>query len=161
MLKNWLILGATVLLLISCHGRVRLEQVERGGEWLSWTPTERARYVSAYLDGYLGGRLQACEVADKLFEVGMPHRLGDDQHATEVPSGRCLAEVNTFSRFKFTNSRLDVSAYTNPITEFYTKHPEYNGVPFPFLLQSLSDKGCSTSDDLYQMARSGKLHVVR
>jgi len=121
--------------------------------------TEEPMY--GYLDGYLLARNRACDVADDLFEVGMPHRLGDDQHPTEIPSGRCLAVVDTFSRYKFKDSSLDVDVYVKPITEFYSKHPQYQAVPFPFLMEFLSDKKCSTADQLYQMALAGKLSVVR
>jgi len=154
--------GAVVFLLFSCKaGRLRPEQMERGGEWLSWTTSERNRYVYGFIDGYLQGRLIACEAADQLFEVGQPHRLGDDQHPTDIPSGRCLASVDTYSRFKYISSGGDLSAYTNPITEFYTKHPEYQGVPFPFLLKYLSDNKCTTADELFRMALKGELHNIR
>ena len=156
-------IGSIAFLMISCRAeRVHTEQIERGGgEWLSWTTSERNRYVYGYLDGYLLARNRACDVADDLFEVGMPHRLGDDQHPTEIPSGRCLAVVDTFSRYKFKDSSLDVDVYVKPITEFYSKHPQYQAVPFPFLMEFLSDKKCSTADQLYQMALAGKLSVVR
>jgi hypothetical protein len=155
-------IGAVVLLLISCRAeKVRPGQLERGGEWLSWTRSERNRYVYGFLDGYMLARMRACNAADDLFEVGQPHRLGDEQHPTEVPSGRCLASVDTYSRFKYTNSAVDISVYANPITEFYTKHPEYQGIPFPFLMEFLSDKQCSTADELFQMALKGKLRVIR
>ena len=155
-------IGTVALLMISCRTeKVHTEQIERSGEWMSWTPTERNRYVFGYLDGYLLARSRACNAADKLFEVGMPHRLGDDQHPTEIPSGRCLAAVDEYSRFKYKDSTLDFSIYANPITEFYSKHPDYQGVPFPFLMEFLSDKKCSTGDQLYQMALAGKLRVIR
>jgi hypothetical protein len=78
-----------------------------------------------------------------------------------MPSARCLASVDEYSRYKYTAAKLDVSNYEKPITEFYTKHPEYKGVPFPFLMEFLSDKKCSTAEELYQKAATGELHVVR
>ena len=154
--------AALALLLVGCHARkVQENQPERGGEWLSWTPSERGRFVHGYLDGYLMARLRACEVADNLFEVNQPHQLGNGQHSTDMPSARCLASVDEYSRYKYTGSELDVSTYEKPITEFYTKHPEYTGVPFPFLMEFLSDKKCSTAEELYQKAATGELHVVR
>ena len=128
---------------------------------MSWTTNERNRYIDGFISGYLKARLAACNAADNLFEVGHPHQLGDDQHPTEVPSGRCLAAVDTYSRYKFVNSSIDFTAYTNVITEFYTKHPEYQGIPFPHLIEVLSDKKCSTADQLYQMALKGELRPVR
>jgi len=154
--------GALVSLTIICMAaQVRPEQIERGGEWLSWSAHERNRYVDGFISGYLKARLSACNAADNLFEVGQPHRLGDDQHPTEVPSGRCLAAVDTYSRYKYLNSSIDFTVYTNVITEFYTKHPEYQGIPFPHLIEVLSDKKCSTADQLYQMALKGELRPVR
>jgi len=120
--------GALVSLTIICMAvQVHPEQIERGGEWLSWSANERNRYVDGFISGYLKARLTVCNAADNLFEVGQAHRLGDDQHPTEVPSGRCLAAVDTYSRYKYVNSSIDFTAYTNVITEFYTKHPEYQG----------------------------------
>jgi hypothetical protein len=153
---------AVVLLLISCKAeKVRPEPFGSGGEWLSWTQSERNRYVIGFLDGYLMARHTACIAADSLFEVGQPHRMGDDQHPTEYPSGRCLASVDEYSRFKYIDSMVDLSAYTIPITEFYAKHPEYRGILVPSLMEFLSDKKCSTSDQLFEMAQTGKLHIIR
>ena|ERR1700693_1838301 len=155
-------IGAVTLLMISCRdGRVHTEQIDRGGEWLSWSQRERERYVYGFLDGWMKSRVTACGETDKLFEVGQPHRMGDEQHPTDIPSGRCLAAVDTYSRFKYTDSTLDVSVYSKPITEFYTKHPEFEGIPFPFLLEYLGDNKCSTSEELYRTALAGKLHVIR
>ena len=75
----------------------------RGGEWLSWTPMQRTAYVQGFADGYMIGFWEACELADQLFEVGQPHRLGDKDHPTEVPSGRCLAHRGEFSKAKDEN----------------------------------------------------------
>jgi hypothetical protein len=74
-------------------------------------------------------------------------------------SGRCLASVDNHSRY--IGSRVDLAVYEVPITEFYTKHPEYQGVPFPFLMEYLSDEKCSTADELFQMAQKEKLRVIR
>ena len=150
------------LLLISCKAdKIQLEPWERGGDWVSWTQSERNSYFIWFLDGYLMARHTACIAADSLFEVGKPHRMGDEQHPTEYPSGRCLASVDEYSRFKYINSMVDLSAYTIPVTEFYAKHPEYRGILIPSLMGFLSDKQCSTSDQLFQMAQIGKLHVIR
>ena len=137
--------------------QVRPGQIERGGEWLSWSLAERNRYTDGFISGYLAVRLKACNTADALFEVGQPHRLGDEQHPTDVPSGRCLAAVDTYSKFKYVNSAIDFGPYTNAITEFYTKHPEYQDIPFPHLMQALSDTKSSSADQLYQMVQKGEL----
>jgi len=129
----------------------------RGGEWMSWTPMQRTAYVQGLADGYMLGFHEACELADRLFEVGQPHRLGDKDHPTEVPSGRCLAHRGEFSEAKLEqNGQFNVDAYTDVITTFYEKYPGYRDFPFPFLLQNLSSQ-YDTADHLYKMAMNGGL----
>ena len=155
-------IAAVVLALNSCGTeKPRSEQAERGGQWLSWSPNERTRFVHGFLDGYLIARNRACGAADALFEVGQPHRLGDEQHPTDIPSGRCLARVDTYSRYRYIGSTVDLAVYVRPITEFYIKHPEYQGISFPFLMEYLSDQKCGTADELFQMVLKGKLRVIR
>jgi hypothetical protein len=93
-------IAVVVLLLTSCKAnKIRPELLERGNEWMSWNTAERNRYVLGYVDSYLTARHTACVAADTLFEVGQTHRMGDEQHPTEFPSGRCLASVDDYSRF--------------------------------------------------------------
>src|SRR4029077_9549587 len=88
----------------------------RGGEWLSWTPVQRTAYVQGFADGYMLGFYRACDLADQLFETDKPHRLGDEHHPTEVPSGRCLAQRGEFSRTRLDEKgQVDVSAYIDVI----------------------------------------------
>jgi hypothetical protein len=129
----------------------------RGREWLSWTPVQRTAYVEGFADGYMLGFKKACDLADQLFETDKPHRLGDAQHPTEVPSGRCLAHRGEFSSAKLDEkSHFDVSAYTDIITAFYEKHTSCRDFPFPFLLQTLSSE-YTTADQLYESALKGGL----
>jgi hypothetical protein len=124
----------------------------RGGEWLSWTPVQRTAYAQGFADGYMLGFYRACDLADQLFETGKPHRLGDKDHPTEVPSGRCLAHRGEFSRTKLDDKgQFDVSAYTDVITAFYEKHISCRDFPFPFLLQALSSE-YATADQLHESA---------
>jgi len=70
-------------------------------------------------DGYMLGSYCACDLADQLFEVGQPHRLGEKDHPTELPSGRCLAHRSEFSKAKLDEKgQFDVGAYTDVITAF-------------------------------------------
>jgi hypothetical protein len=87
-------------------------------------------------------------------------RVGDEQHPSEVPSARCLARMEKYSKARYT-SGPDFSTYTDVITEFYTKHPEYQGIPFMNLMKWLSDRNHKTADDLYQMALKGEMRPVR
>ncbi len=154
--------GALAMLVIICvAAQVRPEQLERGGEWLSWSQGERNAYVYGLISGYLKGSLEACNAADALFEVGQGHRLGDEQHPSEIPSARCLARRDNYSKCKYISSTVDCSPYTTVITEFYTKHHEYQGIPFPNLMDSLSDSKHKTTDQLYQMALKGEIRPIR
>jgi len=154
--------GALAVLLILGNGeQVSREQVDRGGEWLSWSPGEQAVYVDGFITGYLQGSLSACETADKLFEVNKPHSLGDEHRPSEIPSARCLARMETYSKASYREGfGPDFTAYTDVITEFYTKHPEYRGIPFVNLMKLLSDRNYKTSDQLYQMAMKGELRPL-
>jgi hypothetical protein len=118
---------------------------------------QRTVYAEGFADGYMVGFLNACELADQLFEVGKPHRLGDEQHPSEIPSARCLTHRGEFSKAKLDDKgQFDVSAYTDVITTFYEKHPTCRDFPFPFLLQTLKSE-YATADHLYEMAMNGGL----
>jgi len=161
--KHFVGIGTLVILVIICTAaQFRTDQVDRGGEWLSWSPGQRATYVNGFITGYLQGSHRACDVADQLFEVDKPHRLGEQHDSGDNPSARCLARMDEYSKAKY--SELfgpDFTAYTDVITEFYTKHPEYRGIPFLNLMKSLSDRNYKTADQLYQMALKGELRPLR
>lgn len=143
--------------------QVRANQLDRGGEWLSWTDGQRATHVSGFISGYREGVHSACEVAEKLFtEPGKMYRLGDEHHPSEMPSARCLARMGEFSKARFTEEKgPDLTLYTDPITEFYSKHPDYEAVPFDELLLFLADGKCDTADQLYQRVLKGEIHRLR
>ena len=126
----------------------------RGGEWLSWTPMQRTAYVQGLADGYMIGFSKACELTDQLFEVGKPHRLGNEHHPSEIPSSRCLSHRGEFSKAKLDEKgQFDVGAYRDVITDFYEKHPICRDFPFPFLLQTLSSQ-YATADQLTRRLRT-------
>ena len=156
-------IGALITLaVIGLVAQVRTDQVDRGGEWLSWSPGQRTTYVDGFITGYLQGSQIACYVSDELFEVGKPHRLGDQRDPGDLPSARCLARMEEYSKAKYTEgSGPDFTAYTGVITKFYTEHPEYRGIPFVNLMKSLSDRAYKTADQLYQMALKGELRPLR
>lgn len=116
-----------------------------GQEWLSWSPTERSAFMNGFVTGYLRGTSAACNAADELFEANKPHS------ATDRPSERCRGRVDLYSK--------DSDAYTTVLTEFYTKHPEYQGIPSAYLLSFLSDSRYKTADQLYQMAIKGEMRT--
>lgn len=147
----------SVALCLSGSGQTKRALHGRGGEWLDWTPVQRTAYVQGFADGDMLGFHEACELADQLFESDKPHRLGDKERPTDVPSGRCLAHRSEFSKAKLDEKeQVDVGAYTDVITAFYEKHPVCRDIPFPFLLQNLGST-FATADELYEMAVKGAL----
>ncbi len=116
-----------------------------GVEWLSWSPSERSAFMNGFVTGYLRGTSKACNAADDLFEVNNPHSVSDR------PSEKCHGRVDLYSK--------DSDAYTTVLTEFYTKHPEYRGIPSAYLLSFLSDSQYRTADQLYQMAVKGEMRT--
>jgi hypothetical protein len=159
----WLVI-IVMLLLSFCSfitAQLKPSEIGRGDEWLSWHPERRQGYVFGYIDGYLGGTLSSCNLADELFETGKPHTLGDGHHPSDQPSARCLAHRGEFSKFfsdrnVVKDGHLDVSIYTDVITEFYEKHGNCREYPFSFLMENLSLK-YSTADELYEAASRGEL----
>ena len=164
-LAKVVLVAAVLALTVNCGRKNRTvltkvsdDQIERGGEWLSWNLAQKNAYTYGFLDGYMKGTLDACNAADELFEAGQYHRLGDEHHPTEVPSGRCLAQIDReYSKVRFTDSGVDASAYSAVISEFYTRHPEYKGIPFPSLMLLLTDKKHKTADQIYEMAVKGEI----
>jgi len=149
-----LVTGTLVLMLIiTLSAQVPPAQIDRGQEWLSWSPAEKAIYVNGFLTGYSNGSHAACLLTEELFEVGKRHQLEDQ------PSARCYARLETYTKFTRSNSGSDFSNYTNVITDFYTQHPEYQNIPFFYLMRYLSDRQYKTSDELYRMALKGELRT--
>lgn len=126
---------------------------DEGKEWLAWTPAERNVYIHGFIEGYWRGTDAACMLTDELFEVGKPHRLG------QTPSGRCEARIEEYTKIKTSDSGPDFSAYTTVITEFYTKHPEYQNIPKVYLLSFLTNRNYKTADQLYEMAVKGEMRT--
>jgi hypothetical protein len=124
-----------------------------GKEWLAWTPAERNVYVQGFIEGYLRGTNSACRLADELFEVGKPHRVG------QGPRGRCEARLEKYTKIKIADSGPDLSAYTTVLTEFYTKHPEYQNIPKVYLLSFLTDRAYKTADQLSEMAMKREIRT--
>ena len=157
LMKKMLYLAGFILSVVSCFSAAAQVKPESGEEWLSWTPVQRSAYVYGLVSGYLIGFHHACNLADQLFETDKPHRLGDEQHPTDAPSGRCLAHLGEFSKPKLDKKgHPDISAYTDVITAFYEAHIDCRDFPFPFLLQSIGTT-YATADQLYDSAVKGKL----
>jgi hypothetical protein len=152
MMKTLPVMGACVALVLVMGARsATAAGLNEGKEWLAWTPAERNVYVRGFIEGYWRGSQSTCRLADDLFEVNKTHRLG------EGPSGRCEARLENYTKIEITDSGPDFSAYTTIITEFYTKHPEYQNIAKVHLLYFLSDRNFKTADQLYQIAVKGEI----
>jgi hypothetical protein len=162
-IKGWSgVAVLAVFLILANRPQLPLEQIDRGGQWLSWSPKERDAYVDGFVSGYLQGSNSACNVADDLFGTGKTYTLDDGHRPTDMPSARCLARMEKYSKGTFREGQgLDLSAYTGVVTDFYTNHPEYRGIPFFNLIKLLSDGNNKTADQIYQMAKRGELRPLR
>ena len=146
--------------LATIAAQVHPEQIGQGGQWLTWNTNERISYVHGFLDGYLGGTYQLCEAARDLFKVRDPNRVSKDAVPGAESTVLCLDNRNDYSKGR-SSSGFDLTPYTSVITDFYTKHPEYQAVPFGQLMLSLADRKCDTADQLYQKALQGELRRAR
>lgn len=143
----------SVILIVVLHSTsMPQNQLDRGGEWLSWSPAERNVFINGFIAGYTNGSYKACLAANDLFEVGQSHRLN------EQPSMRCSAHLETYSKYYYRGSP-DFSSYTTVITEFYTKYPEHRNIPFVYILSFLNDQQYKTADQLHLMALQGELRT--
>lgn len=155
--RNWLmVIGLLVLFsTIAASQSQTSDRVELyrhpGLLWLSWSATERENFVYGYIQGYGHGMNEACLAADDLFEKDKTHQFGQEDVSSTFPSARCRASVAQYSNVKIDLSKgPDFSAYTTVITEFYTKHREYQDTPFTILMESLADTKGLTADDIYR-----------
>ena len=147
MMKRLPMTGVCIaLLLLTSTVLAAPAEVGGGKEWLAWSMAERNVYIRGFIEGYWRGTHSTCELADDLFEVGKPHRL------YQGPAGRCEAHLDNYSKIGTPDTTPDFTAYTSVMTEFYTKHPEYQNIPQVYLMSFLTDRNYKTADQLYQMA---------
>ena len=153
-MKNFLMVaGFALLMVLRFAGSSAPVTPGSGQEWLSWNPAERNSYVEGFFDGYGRGSQTACRNLDQIFEAGQSHRLGDS------PSARCANRLEHYSRLKMMDSEVDASVYTSVLTEFYSKHSEYQNIPVVYLMSFLTDSERKTADQLYQMALKGEMRT--
>jgi hypothetical protein len=152
MVRTFLVTGACAVVLFSTGAvPATREKVNSGTAWLAWSAAEKEVYVRGFIFGYGNGSEAACKLADELFEVGKHHRLG------EGPGARCENRVKQYTKIKILDSGFDFGAYTSVVTDFYTKHPEYQNVSETYLLSLLSDQDYKSADQLYQMVLKGAM----
>jgi len=139
--RTLLIIGVfSFLILTAMADRTSSSSAVVTGEgWLSWSPEQRIIFVDTYLMGYLSGKLDACEAADKLFELEKPVR-----DLNETVDARCVRHAKSYSK--------DAYHYASVITQFYTEHVEYHNIPNVYLMMLLTDDRYQTADEIYQAA---------
>jgi hypothetical protein len=153
-----------VFLLFGCHmhyvGANSAGHKSFGEQWLSWSAAEQYNFVVAYTQGYETGMFNACRAVN---DLSKDDDLKDAEHDAMVhtfPYERCRSAVGEYTKVKFDPTREpDVSAYTNTITEFYSKHTEYRNIPYLYLMELLNDKEHKTAEQIYSMARAGEIRT--
>jgi hypothetical protein len=117
-------------------------------EWSALSVNERVAYMEGYTDGYSIGASAACDNADQLFNTkGQVLPNGTLSNPVEL----CDAALDHFTRMGHRGkTRASFSVYSDAITEFYQKYPQYKNAPFSFLTKLLSDKNYQTADQLFQ-----------
>lgn len=158
-------IGFVLACLVGCNAQPSspklLESPRYNGvQWLGWSEDKRDLFVFAFIDGYKQGVSEACRAGDKLFDFknGVVPAHGKDE--IPFPSGVCRLNTGDYSGCKVgAPEGHSCGAYTDIITAFYTKHPEYRSIPFEYLMQYLTDKEHKSADDLYSMAEAGMMRT--
>lgn len=163
---NWKGGLALVLVLwsqaISCHFDSR-STTQTGFEnpgkvWLSWGPKERNRFVYAYVEGYETGMYEACKAVSELSDKDDIIKTSHGWKSPQFSYERCRAGVGKYSNYTLDSSgEPQFHAYTDVLTEFYTKHPEYRNIPFVYLMEFLTDKQHKSADELFAMASTERM----
>jgi len=131
-----------------------------GAQWLGWSSLTRDVFVFAFIDGYKQGVSDACRAGDRLFDF--KNGVVPDHSKDEIPSPSTLCRANSG---QYSNCKIGApegracGAYTEIITAFYTKYPEYRGIPFEYLMQYLTDKDQKNADELHAIAKSGAMRT--
>jgi hypothetical protein len=118
-----------------------------GKQWLEWQSSGREDFVMAYIGGYSKGVRDACVLHDL------------DPYVKPGHPGDCSAKAPRYSLKSDSAGNVDLSAYTNVLTKFYTEHPEYQSISYVLLMPYLTDEQHKTADDLYNMAKTGKIRT--
>ena len=134
------------------QGHLTSSRAIGGEKWLSWTPSERDRYVYGYLDGYFSGFDEACQIVWKL-DLRYPSKSKDN---VDEPGTNCTKARHEYSEQKIRGVEdIDVAFYTAMITELYERYPDARSAPFVLLLGLMHDGGPTNSEQLYR-AQIGK-----
>lgn len=162
--KLILIAGLSIVCIVGCRslsiGMKKADFQHPGILWLSWSPAERNDFANVYIQGYETGMYQACKAVNDLSQQDDLNNTGPDYKPHQFRYDRCRAGVGEYSKYKISPSTgPDFSSYTDIITAFYTQHPEQQNIPFVYLMQFLTDKENKTTEELFSMAKAGKMRT--
>jgi hypothetical protein len=133
---------------------------EPGEKWLTWSGNQRDVFMAAYIDGYRAGINNACLATDQSLELKVAAASKIGAGNINLPSSVCRAGADSFS-LCMADAHDDnlCGAYTQVITDFYTRHPEYRVIPVEYLMQFLVDRQQKDDSELYKMALSGSIRT--
>jgi hypothetical protein len=135
------------------------------GTWSSVKTTSRARRATMESSGLRGTAMTEMisfrhTLTDRLLDLKPGHIYEHAKDEIVLPSGVCRKGSPHYSKARFvSNGDADISAYTAVLTKFYAAHPEYQEIPFEYLMQYLTDEQNKTADDLYKMAKYGEMRT--
>lgn len=119
-----------------------------GGQWRSWTASEKNGYVGGFIDGYLTGTTETCQATGHFLKGGNICSSDDRWETPLSASAACFASGGNYCKQYSGKAGVEFSVYANIITEFYTKHPDYRAVSFRKLMLSLRDGACNSEGQL-------------
>jgi hypothetical protein len=147
-------------LLVGCRAHPSMHGSERyrGAQWMGWDDLRRDAFVVSYVDGYKSGTADACRGIDQSLDLkaGKIPEHGKDEIVTA--SGVCRVNATDYSHCTPGAPEGEVCGYyTRTITQFYSKHPEYQNIPYEYLMTYMTDKENKTADQLYAKAKYGEI----
>lgn len=130
---------------VPTENHLKVASPRDGKQWLAWSSVSREDFVLAYIDGYYFGVKDACALPNPDPKIRLKRTLD------------CRRKAPRFSTLTQDRVSVDVSTYAGVLTKFYSEHPEYQNIPFAYLMRYLSDEQHKTADDLYNMAKSAQI----
>jgi hypothetical protein len=160
------LVGALLILLplAGCHTQTHTSNLSAlnhpGQLWLSWTASDRDNFVLTYVQGYETGVAETCLAVQHITEEDSANSVQSGGRPHVLLHERCSASVDSYSRYNIDPSTNgDFHTYTDAITSFYSKHEEFRNVPFIYLMQFMSDQQHKSPDELYAMAKEGRIRT--
>lgn len=100
--------------------------------WLSWSKAEREKFVLGYLAGRDDGTREGC------FASGV-----------EDPAPCFTTVFKRETWFHALFSQDDVARFEREITSFYSRHPEDDDVPIPYVISYVTGPKQMTAEQVY------------